>query len=130
MANSGVLSSHVDDRQKHPNTRPVWERVLTFTIEADGGASEIKVALPINGILQKVICAVGDAVGITGTVDLAIDDNGNNEIFAVTSLAENIIYPYSVNEPLSGMIDVGINPSDDPATGEADWTITVTLRGI
>jgi len=38
---------------------PVWERVITFTF-ASGDAAEVKQAVPINGILQKIICKPAD----------------------------------------------------------------------
>jgi len=130
MANSSTLTSSVERRNVEPNIKQVWERVITYLVEADGGATEMKEVIPINGILQKIIVKVGDAAGVSATVNVAIDDNGDNEIFAVTGLAENSTYKYDVNEPVSGSIDVGMNPSDDPAAGNIDWPVVVTLRGI
>ena len=129
-ANSSTLTSSVDRRNLEPNIKSVWEYVLTYTIEAGGGASEIKQALPLNGILQKIVTVSGDANGISGTYTLAIDDNGDNEIFTSAGPAENAASTFNVWEPLTGTIDIGINPSDDPTAGSDDWTITVTLRGI
>ena len=122
MAGTAVLTS--------PSFReaPVWERIITYTLTTTSGSDEIKFALPMNGILQKIICKVGAAAGITGTLTLAIDDNGDNEIFSVSSLAESSTNVYNVSEPLTGQIDIGVNPSDDPTSGT--WVIVVTLRGI
>lgn len=103
---------------------PVWERVIIFTF-ADGDDAEVKQAIPINGILQKILVLVtGD--GTTATV--AIDDNGDNEIWTTAALAEAATpYIYNVSEPLDGIADVGVAPTADPG---ADWVVTVTLRGI
>ena len=128
MVFTAALSTPTDRRSDSLDRRPVWEQIVTYTIDAGDGHAEVKQAIPINGILQKIICKVGAATGITGTVNLAIDDNSDNEIFAVTSLAESTTYTYNVYEPLSGIIDVGLDPSDDPTSGS--WTVTVTLRGI
>jgi len=106
----------------------VWEVVLTYTIEAGDGSAEVKYALPVNGILQKIIAKSGTAEGITGTFTLAIDDNGDNEIFTASGPAEGATSTWNVTEPVSGVIDIGVNPNDDPTSGS--WTIVVTLRGI
>ncbi len=120
MANSGVLTTELDRRNLEPTKQPVWEHVLTYTIEADGGSSEIKVPLPINGIIRHISAVVGAAGGITGTINLAIDDNADAEIFSATSLAESTTNNFQVDLPVSGTIDVGVNPSDDPTTGQSD----------
>ena len=107
---------------------PVWEVVLTWVITAGDGSAEVKYALPKNGILQKIIAKSGAATGIAGTFTLAIDDNGDNEIFTASGPAEGATSVWNVNEPICGTIDIGVNPNDDPTDGT--WTITVTLRGI
>ena len=105
---------------------PVWERVITYTF-ASGDAAEVKQEIPINGILQKIICKPAAKDGAARTVTLAIDDNGGYEIFSAAALAEDTPYTYNVSEPLDGVIVVGILPSADPV---AAWTIEVVLRGI
>lgn len=129
MANS---SSYVVTDQRtslsNKDANPVWEVVATFIIEAEGGHAEIKQAIPVNGILQKIVAYSGAATGITGTFTLAIDDNGDNEIFTASGPAETATSVWNVNEPVSGNIDVGVDTNDDPTSGT--WTITVTLRGI
>lgn len=105
---------------------PVWERTITFTF-ASGDTAEVKYALPMNGILQKIIAKCSGASGATVTATVAIDDNADNEIFTVASLAESTTYTYSVSEPIAGVMDIGVTPSTDPLSA---YTVTVYLRGI
>lgn len=123
-----VTFTQYDRRTNTQNMFNVWEVVLTYVLTTTSGGDEIKAAVPLNGILQKIVCASGAATGIVGTLTLAIDDNGNNEIFTAEGPAEGATSTWSVSEPVSGVIDVGVDPSDDPTAGT--WTITVTLRGI
>ena len=105
---------------------PVWEKVLTFAFVSTDTAEE-KFAIPnLNGTLQKIIvkCSSATAADVLATV--AIDDNGDNEVFSVANLVESTTYVYNVNEPLRGSIDVGVTPSKDPTSA---YTVTVTLRG-
>lgn len=120
MAGTAVLSGpqFVDS--------PVWERIITFTFASGDESTEVKQAVPINGILQKIIVACGTATGET-TAAVAIDDNAGIEIWAVSSLAKTVKYPYSVSEPLTGVIDVGVTPTTDPSSS---YVVTVYLRGI
>lgn len=107
---------------------PVWEEVITYVLTATSGGDAITQAIPLNGILQKIVVASGAATGITGTLTIAINDNGGNAIFPATAgPAEGATSTFSVWEPLSGVITVVIDPSDDPTSGT--WTIVVTLRG-
>lgn len=105
---------------------PVWERVITYTF-ASGDTAEVKQAVPLNGILQKIIVKCSAASGAVVTATIAIDDNADNEIFSVASLAESTTYSYNVSEPLAGVMDVGILPSTDPLSA---YVVTVYLRGI
>ena len=125
---TAVLTSSVDRRNQEPFIKPAWEHVLTYTLTTSSGGDEIKLALPVNGILQKIIVSSGAAAGITGTLTLAIDDNGDNEIFTSAGPAEGATSTFDVWEPVTGTIDIGVNPSDDPTSGT--WTIIVTLRGV
>ena len=104
----------------------LWEQVATFVF-ASGDTAEVKQKVQINGLLQKIIVKRSGASGASVTASVAIDDNGDNEIFAVTGLAESGTSPYSVVEPLTGVIDIGVTPSTDPLSA---YTVTVTLRGI
>jgi len=105
---------------------PVWERTITYTF-ASGDTTEVKYALPMNGILQKIIVKCSAASGAVVTATVAIDDNVDNEVWTVASLAESTTYTYSVSEPLTGVIDIGVLPSTDPLSA---YTVTVYLRGI
>lgn len=105
---------------------PVWERVITFTF-ASGDDTEVKQAIPVAGILQKIIVKCGSCAGANPTATIAIDDNADNEIFTAAALAESTTYPYNISEPLVGVMDVGILPSTDPLSA---YIVTVYLRGI
>lgn len=128
MAGTATVSSTVERRSDSLDRRPVWERVITYVFSSTAGGDEVKQTIPINGILQKIIAKSGAATGITGTFTLAIDDNDDNEIFTASGPAEGATSTWNVSEPLTGVIDVGVDPSDDPTAGT--WTIIVTLRGI
>jgi len=104
---------------------PVWERIITYTF-ASGDTTEVKYALPMNGILQKIHVKCG-ANTASATTTVAIDDNADNEVWKVAALAVETTYAYSVSEPLTGVIDIGILPSADPTSA---FVVTVYLRGI
>lgn len=105
---------------------PVWERIITYTF-ASGDDAEVKYALPMNGILQKIIVKCGACASANPTATIAIDDNADNEVWTVAALAESTTYTYSVSEPLTGVIDIGVLPSTDPLSA---YIVTVYLRGI
>lgn len=120
MAGSAVLTT--------PSFReaPVWERIITYTFAA-GDTTEVKYALPMNGILQKIVVKCGACTGADPTATVAIDDNADIEIWTVAALAESTNYTYSVSEPFTGRIDIGVLPSTDPLSA---YIVTVYLRGI
>lgn len=122
---SSVQTTLLDNRLTREKN-PVWERVLTF-IFASGDSTEEKLAINLNGLLQKIIVKCSGASGASVTATVAVDDNGDNEIFTVAALAESTTYAYNVNEPLSESIDVGVLPSTDPLSA---YTVMVTLRGV
>jgi hypothetical protein len=126
MAGSSTLTSSVEKRNTEPHIKPVWERVLTFSF-VSGDTAEVKQAIPINGLLQKIVVTNSGASGATVTSTVAIDDNADNEIFSAGSLAEATTYNYSVSEPVAGTIDIGVTPSTDPLSA---YSVTVTLRGV
>jgi len=101
-----------------------WERVITFSI-VDGDTTGAA-AVPINGLLQKIIVKLSDMDDAEGTTDVSLTDNGDNTIWSVTNLAESATYKYSVSEPLVNEVNV-ILGHDDP---NGDVTVTVTLRGV
>ena len=117
-----------DRRSDSLDRYPVWEKVITYTIDAGDGSAKTAQAIEVNGVLQKITCSSGAATGITGTLTLSIEDNNDDEIFTASGPAEGAVSTWSVNEPLSGVTDVYINPSDDPTDGS--WIVTVTLRGV
>ncbi len=128
MVFTAAQTSSVEDRNTEENIGQIWERVITFTIDAGDGSAKLTQALNINGRITKIIAKSGAAAGITGTFTLSIDDNGNNEIFTASGPAEGATSTFNVSEDVSGTIDVGINPNDDPTSGS--WEIVITLRGI
>lgn len=126
---AGTVTFTTKDRRSDTLGRfPVWEVICTFVLTDTSGADEIKAAVPINGILQQIVAKSGTAAGIGGTFTLAIDDDGNNEIFTASGPAEEGTTVWDVYEPLVRIIDVGVNPNNDPGSGT--WTIIITLRGI
>jgi len=118
----------IDRRSDSLDRRPVWQKIITYVLTTTSGGDEIKQAIPLNGILQQIIAKSGAATGIVGTFTLAIDDSGDNEIFTAAGPAEGGTTVWDVYEPLAGVIDVGVDPNNDPTVGT--WTITITLRGI
>lgn len=128
MAGTVSQTSAVERRNKEPEIRTVWERVLTFILTDSSGADEIKQALNLNGIIRHISAVSGAATGITGTFTLAIDDNADAEIFSASGPAEGATSNWNVDLAVSGTIDIGVNPNDDPTSGT--WTIVITLRGI
>ena len=128
MAFTSVLTSSVDSRSDSTDRHPVWERVVTFTIDAGDGSTKTAHEVNINGILQKITSSSGAAAGISGTFVLSLEDNNSDEIFTASGPDEAHSSTWSVTEPLAGTTKVYINPNDDPTSGS--WTITVTLRGI
>jgi len=104
----------------------VWE-IETEFVFASGDTAEVKEAIGVNGVIQTIIAKCSAASGAVVTATVAIDDDGDNEIFSVAALAESTTYKYNVHEPVAGIIDVGVLPSTNPLS---DYTVTVTLRGI
>ncbi len=97
--------------------------------DPQSGGDAITQVIPVNGILQKIIIASGAATGISGTLTLAIKDNGGNTIFPATAgPAETEESTFNVWEPIAGTMSAIVDPSDDPTSGT--WEIVVTLRGI
>ena len=122
-----VLTSEVDGRMSDADRAPIWEKVITSSHDVDD-EGPVTQALNLNGILQKIIVKI-PATTTTGTTEqVTIKDNGDNTIFDSGEKAEDDTYFYNVHEPLSGTIDVTIEPS--AAAGAGGQTITVTLRGV
>lgn len=117
----------VTETSKREYDSSIWERVLVFSFDT-GSADEVKKAIALNGILQKVIVVCGNAGAANPTATVAIDDNSNIEMFSVAGLVEGSTSVYNVSEALSGEIDIGVKPSLNPAGN--DYAVTVILRGI
>ena len=104
----------------------VWEKVITANFDADD-TTDVTLAQPINGVLRHVTIAVPNTTNAI-TTQLEIKDNGDNVIFDTGELAENATYNYSVDEPLSGIIDFVVGVSG--AVGASLSEIVVTIRGV
>ena len=124
---SVVLTSSVERRNQEPNIKPVWELVSTWTYDTDDAGAET-ISIPINGTLQKIILTIPVTTTTGTTTQLLIKDNGDNTIFDSGEQAENDTYTFNVSEPLSGTIDIVIEPS--AAAGTSGSAPVVTMRGI
>jgi len=122
---SASLTSY-NDRSAEPIVRPVWEQVITYDFDADD-TTNVTQAIPINGILMKVILVAPDGTNAV-TYQVEIDDNADIEIFDTGEKAEATTYVYNLFEPISGTIDVTVGPSG--AIGATHPDIVVYLRGI
>ncbi len=125
-AAAGTVSSFVDRRNEEPLIKPVWEVVAKFSVVS--GDTTGAIAIPLNGILRKITYKTPNTTNNDLTSTMAISDNGDNEIFTTgAGIAENTTNNYSVDEALSGDIDIAITFNEDVAVS-ADFT--VTLRGV
>ncbi len=124
---SAVLTSSVERRNQEPNIKPVWEHVITWTYDTDDAGAETQ-AININGILLKVVIDIPVTTTTGTTSQVLIKDNGDHTIFDSGEQAENDTYVFSLYEPLSGTIDISIEPS--AAAGTNGSTPVVTIRGI
>ena len=122
---TGTVST-IDRRTDDTGRHPVWEHTISYAcVTADTTAN---IALPIEGVLQKIIYKRPDTTNNDLTSTLTISDRGDNQIFSTGSgLAENTTSAYSVSEPLTGICDILITFNE--AVG-ASATFTVTLRGV
>ncbi|KKN78794.1 hypothetical protein LCGC14_0345660 [marine sediment metagenome] len=121
-----TVTSKFDQRLSDAERFPAWEIVLNGLWDADDTADGT-LNVKINGILQKIILKVPDTTNnVTGQV--VIKDNGDNTIFDSGEKAEAVTYPFSVNEPVTGTVDVIMGIS--AASGTAVTNMVVTLRGI
>ncbi len=131
MANSSSVAT-ADNRNDEPHVRPVWETVTTFLIEAGGGTTEISQEVNINGLLREMLIEVGTAGGISGTVNVDLDDSRGVEFDTNATLGEGsntlVVFNLSVGKAVNG-ITIRLTPSDDPTSGQDDWEIVVTCRG-
>ncbi len=125
MSNSVGTRVEDDLRAVRPNQRPVWEQIVSFALVSGDTTGSFTFPADLNGILQKVIVTLPD-YAVDPQLSITIDDNADNTIFSQGPLAENDTHNFSVNEPISGSIDIGLTFTDPTNSG----TMTVTLRGI
>lgn len=123
-ASAGAIVSTVADINRTEN-EDIWEVIVTFTLVS--GDTTGAAAVPINGLLQKIIVKLGDMADAEGTTDVSLTDNGDNTIWSVTDLPESVTYVYSVLEPLSDEVNIVLGFTNP---GSAGATVVVTLRGI
>ena len=121
-----TLTSSVEKRNIEPNTGQVWERVVTATHDADD-TGDVTQALNINGLLRRIVFKVPSYTNsITG--QLVIKDNGDNTIFDSGEKTKGATYIFSLDEPLSGTIDIVMGVSGVAGGTGAD--MVATLRGV
>ena len=125
MSVSAGVTTSFDRRTDTLNSYVAWERITTFSL-VNGDTTGVA-AIPMNGLLLKIIVTLSDMADAEGTTDVSLTDNGDNTIWSVIDLAESVTYTYSVIEPLVKEVNV-VLAFDDP--GSAGATVTVTLRGI
>jgi len=118
-----------DNRAKINSTEneDVWEIVITSTFDADDD-SAVSLAIPLNGILRHVTVTLPLTTTTGTTSQILIKDNGDNTVLDTGEIAENATHNFVIDIPLSGTIDVSLEPS--AASGDAVTTSTITLRGV
>ena len=126
-----VLTSNTQEASKHISTierdLDVWELVITSTFDADDDTI-VTLALPLNGILRHVTVKLPLTTTTGTTSQILIKDNGDNTVFDTGEIAENASHNFVADIPLSGTVDVSIEPS--AASGDAVTESVITLRGI
>jgi len=121
-----VANNNTPETLTRLNRYTVWEKTVTFACVAADTAATI--AMPIDGILQKVIYVRPDTTNNDLTSTLTILDANDITIFtSEAALAENATSQYTINEPLQGTCDVTVTFNE--AVG-VSATFTVYLRGI
>ena len=114
------------DNRKNVNY-PVWDAVVTVSWDDDdiGAATQDVI---INGIIQKIIFVPPAGATSNRTYQLLIKDNEDVTIFDSGERDYDGTYAFSVHEPVTGTIEVSVEPSG--ALGATNPDGTVTLRGI
>ena len=105
----------------------VWEIVVASVFDADDD-SLISQAVQLNGTLRHVTITIPLTTTTGTTSQILVKDNGDNTVFDSGEIAENATHNFAVDIPLSGTIDVSVEPS--AASGDAVTTTTITLRGV
>jgi hypothetical protein len=114
------------DNRKNVNY-PVWDAVVTVSWDDDdiGIAAQDVI---INGTIQKIIFVTPNGASSSRTYQLLIKDNEGATIFDSGERDYDGTYVFSVHEPVTGTINVSVDPSGALGTINPDGT--VTLRGI
>ena len=105
---------------------PVWDAKVTAGWD-DDDEDIVTQAITINGIIQKIVLVIPDMTNAI-TFQLTILDEEDVVIFDSGEQDEDDDYTWSVHEPVTGTIDVVLEPSG--ALGATNPDVTVTLRGI
>lgn len=121
-----VLTSSLDGRNTGPDTKPVWEEIITSIHDSDD-TGDVTLARNLNGLLRKIVFKVPSFTNsITGQV--VIKDDGDNTIFDSGEQTKGATYTFNIDEPLSGSIDIVLGISG--AAGGSGGDMIVTLRGV
>ena len=129
MAGTQTISVTTDTRFRTNQKRSedVWDITVTSVHDASGDES-VTEAIPFNGIIRHITITI-PVTNTTGTTSqILIKDNDDSTVFDSGEIAENATHNFSVDLPLSGTIDVSVEPS--AAAGSGGNTTTVALRGI
>ena len=124
-----VQTSQFDRRTDTLNQHPVWEKVITATFD-DDDTTDATLEVSMNGIIRHVTFFVPQSTNSV-TKQLQILDNGNNVVFdtgELTHVAGPQTYNFSIDEPLSGSVDVVVGVSG--VLGGSGIAMVATLRGI
>ena len=124
-----LTSQTTPDNLTRTKNDDVWEKVITATFDADD-TTDTTLAFRLNGTVRHITFAVPQSTNSV-TKQLQIKDNGDNVVFDTGELAHVAgaqTYNYSVDEPLSGTIDVVIGVSG--ALGGTGIAMVATLRGV
>ena len=104
----------------------VWEKVITANFDADD-TTDVTLANSLNGVLRHVTVKVPNTTNAI-TTQLQIKDNTDNVVFDTGEQAENDTYNYSVDIPLTGIVDFVVGVSG--AVGSSKSEISVVIRGV
>lgn len=124
-----LTSETTPDTLSRAKNDDVWEKVITATFDADD-TTDTTLAFRLNGTIRHITFAVPQSTNSV-TKQLQILDGGNNVVFDTGELAHvsgNQTYNYSVDEPLSGSIDVVVGISG--VLGGTGIAMVVTIRGV
>lgn len=122
---TAALTRQTDNRKNVDY--PVWDVIVTASWDSDDTGIATQ-AVTINGIIQKIIYVTPTGASNTVTYQLIIRDNEDETIFDSGEQVEANTYTFNLHEPVTGTIDILVEPSG--ALGATNPDATVTLRGI